>query len=927
MSDKRIDPMEEQILTGQADQTSDKEKVVQHSVRQTDTTQEDVSRSTLHYGEHVNTETARFVVDDHPQFESITPSAGLESDVDAATGTPATDSFEQASPVAESGVFEATVPASDRDASGALEPNSQSESTEREFTIQSAKSDTGRLHETSPSASNEPAMTEDPSSHATSSFEGNLEPVHASAAASQGPAEPPQKQEIEQAEHLGEASLFSPYATNDTVDARPHTKNGQKGETDVPPVLPQSVEDNPATPEPVVDDPVISISRFGIAADRTGTEIADIELSGVADPSQYSFSVSDDRFEISDGILKLKPDVSLAGGDANSLDLEISAVGPSDVQSVETASFEVINVPEFLTQTGFNARYFDVDQKLQNLSDINWSGPASHEELVETINYENSRGSFWDGGSTDTFGAQITGTVDVNEEGTFKFFLGGDDGVVLFVNGQEVVRDDGLHGYRTRDGEIQLEPGTHHIEVRYFENYGHAGLKLEWQGPGLDGRELVTDGGMDAMNTLNGVPVSMSIQMTSDAISDGSNTTLSIEGLPGGTTVLAGENVLDAGADGAVDVTGWDLALLTVSTPQSYVGEVPAQLVTTVQTANGVEVESSEDIGFTVELVEHAPQSFDISTGFHASYFDVDTKLSKLDQIDWDAPPTHEDVVSEINYKNSKESFWEGGSKDTFGARITGQIDVEEGGVYEFFVGGDDGVMLIVDGEEVVDNDGLHGFRTRNGEIELEPGTHDIEVRYFENYGHAGLKLEWSGPDTDGRELVSSQSDLSIEENGMIALGIESEDLSEAATFTLSGLPSDTIVMSGDMIAVSDGSQMDLTGWNMDMVEIAPPPGFEGTIEGEFTSSDSAFNGDTLTTQTSFSIEVGDPDAVQNAGVTDDQNWALTDDTESAQSWLDVADDQNDGTDNADPLDEEVIAQVEADTVGDANDTYERSDW
>ena len=110
---------------------------------------------------------------------------------------------------------------------------------------------------------------------------------------------------------------------------------------------------------------------------------------------------------------------------------------------------------------------------------------------MNDINFSNGPGSFWEGGSRDTFGVEITGNFEVSEQGTFTFHLGGDDGAVLLIDGVPIIDNDGIHGFRTQSGEFELEPGTHAIEVGYFENYGYAGLNLEWEGPGIDGRELV----------------------------------------------------------------------------------------------------------------------------------------------------------------------------------------------------------------------------------------------------------------------------------------------------------------------------------------------------------------------------------------------------------------------------------------------------
>ncbi|WP_299734426.1 PA14 domain-containing protein [uncultured Roseobacter sp.] len=674
----------------------------------------------------------------------------------------------------------------------------------------------------------------------------------------------------------------------------------------------------------------VSIDQSHVAVDQAGAVVGQINVVDPDQEASYEFTLSDDRFEVSEGQLKLRDGISLTEEDVGDLAIEVTVTDQGGETVSQAFDLGIVETASVNVSSGFHASYFDVDHKLSKLDQIDWSGEATHEEVVGEINYTNSRESFWEGGSKDTFGARITGNIEVEEGGTFDFFIGGDDGVILLVNGEEVIDNDGLHGFRTRSGEIELEPGTHSIEVRYFENYGHAGLKLEWEGPGTDGRELVTAPEVDDLQTINGMPIALELDVSAPEATGSDQISHQIEGLPPGTVVEAGDMSVEAGPEGTADISGMDLSLLTVTTPIEFTGQVSAQIVTTTDIGDGNQVSVTAGLDFTVSQADLTPPSAQMETGFRASYFDVDHKLSKLDQIDWSGEATHEEVVGEINYTNSRESFWEGGSKDTFGARITGNIEVEEGGTFDFFIGGDDGVILLVNGEEVIDNDGLHGFRTRSGEIELEPGTHSIEVRYFENYGHAGLKLEWEGPGTDGRELVTAVDDLAVPQNGMIAVGIGDDNLSDAATVQMSGLPADTILMSGDQVAVSDGSEIDLTGWDLSLLELAPPPGFEGTISGEITTTDTAFNGQMVSGSDEFSIDVGDVDNGQNQssdGETSDA-WASYESADASSSWVDAADDQGAGDEqNEDVMAEEVEENHGSEQNHEMNETYERQDW
>lgn len=71
-------------------------------------------------------------------------------------------------------------------------------------------------------------------------------------------------------------------------------------------------------------------------------------------------------------------------------------------------------------------------------------------------------------------------------------------------------------------------------------------------------------------------------------------------------------------------------------------------------------------------------------------------------------------------------------------------IRIPERGVYRFYTYSDDGSKLLIDGKLVVDNDGSHSVRHRDGKIALETGFHELEVLYFEDYMGEILEVGYS---------------------------------------------------------------------------------------------------------------------------------------------------------------------------------------
>ncbi|GHC03498.1 PQQ-dependent sugar dehydrogenase [Cerasicoccus arenae] len=97
---------------------------------------------------------------------------------------------------------------------------------------------------------------------------------------------------------------------------------------------------------------------------------------------------------------------------------------------------------------------------------------------------------------------------------------------------------------------------------------------------------------------------------------------------------------------------------------------------------------------------------------------------------------------------------------DFFAFRYTASLDILNTGDYTFYTTSDDGSRLLVDGIEVVDNDGLHGSITESGTINLSAGEHTVVVEFFENGGGESLVVEWESSTIVRQPLGGSSSDF-----------------------------------------------------------------------------------------------------------------------------------------------------------------------
>jgi hypothetical protein len=91
--------------------------------------------------------------------------------------------------------------------------------------------------------------------------------------------------------------------------------------------------------------------------------------------------------------------------------------------------------------------------------------------------------------------------------------------------------------------------------------------------------------------------------------------------------------------------------------------------------------------------------------------------------------------------------------RDNWGMILEGNLDIEKAGEYTFHLNSDDGSMLYVDDELIIDNDGDHSLLELSGAKELSAGPHQIRIEFFESAGEAILELDVEGPDMQRQAL------------------------------------------------------------------------------------------------------------------------------------------------------------------------------
>lgn len=112
--------------------------------------------------------------------------------------------------------------------------------------------------------------------------------------------------------------------------------------------------------------------------------------------------------------------------------------------------------------------------------------------------------------------------------------------------------------------------------------------------------------------------------------------------------------------------------------------------------------------------------------------------------------PESEGIVSDFLLSPRKKDV-------DFAFRYKGYLTIDHEGEYKFYTSSDDGSKLYIDGQLLVDNDGQHSVRERQGEIQLTPGLHAIEVVFFQRLGNQHLEVSYSGPNFSKMAIPSEK--------------------------------------------------------------------------------------------------------------------------------------------------------------------------
>jgi autotransporter-associated beta strand protein len=438
---------------------------------------------------------------------------------------------------------------------------------------------------------------------------------------------------------------------------------------------------------------------------------------------------------------------------------------------------------QFAGSPGFYGAYYNVTNN-GNVPNFAGLTPVAT-RFDATIDFPNDNSGFEPGISglnTANSGAVWTGLLNIASGGFYNFQTTSDDGSLVYVDGVQVVNDNGSHPMQTASGGLDLASGYHLVTVQYAQAGGGAGIIVQYSGADTEGAMIdlgslpgtVTVGGTVGLTNALSVTADSSIQLPDSggtvslaSLAIGSQTlhvvgsgTLAVSGSvalagPASTTFdVQGDATLslDGVVSGDAGLTKTGAGGMVLAAANNYSGPTNVTggtLQALASAGTGGTNALPGDVSLSNATLRLSPSFGPGTPGFFASYYNVTNDGNVPDFSGLTPVATRDDAT--IDYPDDANGFEPGVSglnTTDSGAVWTGLLNIASGGSYTFQTTSDDGSLVYVDGQEVVNDDGSHAMQTASGSVELAPGSHLVTIDYAQAGGGAGIIVQYSGADT-----------------------------------------------------------------------------------------------------------------------------------------------------------------------------------
>ncbi|MBY6142314.1 hypothetical protein KUV26_23060 [Leisingera daeponensis] len=291
--------------------------------------------------------------------------------------------------------------------------------------------------------------------------------------------------------------------------------------------------------------------------------------------------------------------------------------------------------------------------------------------------------------------------------------------------------------------------------------------------------------------------------------------------------------------------------------------EAEPSITVTVTATDAGGNSTNQDFTLTVTDVPVIPAAVTVSTSFHVEQIAVADGVLNILDIDYNSEPLDEFYTQSIDFPNTPFTFFDLLSPDVFATKVTGRIDIAEAGTYEFRLTTGDTALVWIDGASTIVK-AVEGVVTVEvGSRTLSAGEHEVVIHHLDLTGDAEMTFEWRGPGETDFSLVTPSPLGSIENNDHAGFIIDVDTgTSTLEAVKLTNVPDNWVFSAGEETAVASGGEVDVTGWDLSQLVIAPASDDLGTVTLDLETTLRSTDGEVETGTTSFDVNVLPEDGI-----------------------------------------------------------------
>ena len=272
----------------------------------------------------------------------------------------------------------------------------------------------------------------------------------------------------------------------------------------------------------------------------------------------------------------------------------------------------------------------------------------------------------------------------------------------------------------------------------------------------------MTAAGTETWNAASGGGIFL---VSAESFTTASGATLTINAniteMNGRLTIAgSGNTTLGGSLAGSSGLTTTEIGTLTINSASSYTGTTLIS-AGTVNAYTNTPLGANSDITVATGATLNTLGTFDVGGGLQGQYYNITpsssnfVSLTALNNSLAGQTPALIALSSTTSLNNSFD-FGTNGSAfpapynsttaTNFEAVFTGQFNAPTAGSYTFDTGSDDGSMIFIDGNVVVNNNFVQPVTVRSGSVSLTQGIHNIVIAFYQAAGGYGLYADVQVP-------------------------------------------------------------------------------------------------------------------------------------------------------------------------------------